>query len=388
MDGALVRLRGTLVGTLERLGVDQDFRLVFDASWLAAPRREVLGQVFEDRLPGPVATSGLPCWFAHLMPQGPSRRLLSRWAGIAGNDDFDLLVAIGSDLPGAVSLEPAVVDAVLRSRPARRAVQGRAGFLLAGAQYKLSARRDEGALVLPARGESGDVLAKFHDPRHRNLPRLEHATTTWARAAGINTHRCRLGQASEFAELPEGLPLGDGVVFLAERFDRSRAGPVHVEDFGQILDRPPGHPQQYHGAYEELARIVRWVCPEDAEELLRRVVFTVLSGNGDAHLKNWGVIYPDGRRAHLSPAYDLVSTVCRIRGEQLALTLGGGRDFASVRAEILVALGVQAGLDHGRARDVVAAADEQTRASWRHVREAFEPEDRERLEAHLANVRL
>nr|WP_244617037.1 MULTISPECIES: HipA domain-containing protein [unclassified Rhizobium] len=31
--------------------------------------------------------------------------------------------------------------------------------------------------------------------------------------------------------------------------------------------------------------------------------------NGDMHLKNWSLIYPDRRTPALSPAYDLLSTI-------------------------------------------------------------------------------
>lgn len=47
-------------------------------------------------------------------------------------------------------------------------------------------------------------------------------------------------------------------------------------------------------------------------EAVRRTVFNLLVGNGDAHLKNWSLIYPDRRRARLSPAYDLVCTAVHL----------------------------------------------------------------------------
>ena len=37
--------------------------------------------------------------------------------------------------------------------------------------------------------------------------------------------------------------------------------------------------------------------------------FSILIGNGDMHLKNWSLLYLDGRTPVLSPAYDFVSTV-------------------------------------------------------------------------------
>jgi len=47
----------------------------------------------------------------------------------------------------------------------------------------------------------------------------------------------------------------------------------------------------------------------DFDEVVRRIAFQVLIGNGDAHLKNWSFVYPDGTSARLSPPYDLVATI-------------------------------------------------------------------------------
>ena len=56
---------------------------------------------------------------------------------------------------------------------------------------------------------------------------------------------------------------------------------------------------KYSGAsYEGLAHLVGALCgDEDLLEFVRRVVFVILSGNTDAHLKNWSLIYPDTRTA-------------------------------------------------------------------------------------------
>lgn len=43
--------------------------------------------------------------------------------------------------------------------------------------------------------------------------------------------------------------------------------------------------------------------------MIDRIVLNILVGNGDAHVKNWTFIYPDGSRPQLSPAYDIVPTV-------------------------------------------------------------------------------
>ena len=56
----------------------------------------------------------------------------------------------------------------------------------------------------------------------------------------------------------------------------------------------------------------------------------ILIGNGDAHLKNWSVIYPDKVTPQLAPAYDLVSTIHYVQNDSLALNLGGEKRFESI----------------------------------------------------------
>ena len=67
-------------------------------------------------------------------------------------------------------------------------------------------------------------------------------------------------------------------------------------------------------------------------------MYAALVGNGDLHMKNWSLIYRDGRTAELSPAYDLLCTTPYIPGDDMALKLGAARrwrdltldDFATV----------------------------------------------------------
>src|SRR4029077_5068064 len=65
-------------------------------------------------------------------------------------------------------------------------------------------------------------------------------------------------------------------------------------------------------------------------EFIRRLVVNVVIGNGDAHLKNWSVIYRDKVTPQLSPAYDLVSTIHHVQNDSLALNLGGEKRFESI----------------------------------------------------------
>jgi serine/threonine-protein kinase HipA len=65
----------------------------------------------------------------------------------------------------------------------------------------------------------------------------------------------------------------------------------------------------------------------DIREFIRRMVFNVLIGNADMHIKNWSVYYPDRRTARLAPAYDFVSTIPYIADSGAALTVSRTKRF-------------------------------------------------------------
>ena len=74
-------------------------------------------------------------------------------------------------------------------------------------------------------------------------------------------------------------------------------------------------------------------------EFVHRLVFCALIGNGDAHLKNWSLIYPDDRNPQLAPAYDLVSTVAYADDDRMALRwLGEARRFTDLSEDLLARL--------------------------------------------------
>ena len=52
----------------------------------------------------------------------------------------------------------------------------------------------------------------------------------------------------------------------------------------------------------------------DTREFLARMVAFILMGNTDAHLKNWALVYPDGRVPQLAPVYDPVCVAAFFEG--------------------------------------------------------------------------
>src|SRR5690606_3587378 len=84
--------------------------------------------------------------------------------------------------------------------------------------------------------------------------------------------------------------------------------------------------------YETLANQIFTFCGQaDLRQFIRRLVFVVLSGNADAHLKNWSLHHPDGRTPRLSPAYDQVATLAYLdTSDVLALPFHGSQRFEDV----------------------------------------------------------
>jgi len=121
---------------------------------------------------------------------------------------------------------------------------------------------------------------------------------------------------------------------LAERFDRLPGGdPVHMEDFAQVLGL---FSDDKYGrrSYANIASVLWAETGQEATyEFVRRVVFSVLIGNADMHLKNWSLLCPDRRTPVLSPAYDFVATLPYLPGDTLALTFGGGRSLAGITTD-------------------------------------------------------
>ncbi len=390
----------TRVGLLERLD-EWEHRFSFDAAWLADPARPVLGQIFEERKPRGLASTGhVPGWFDHLLPPkgGPLRRAIARQIAIEPDDDFGLLQFLGEDLPGAVLLlpgEPSLAPAPGSDRtpePAAFAREGKLRFSLAGMQWKLSVREQDRKLTLPVRGETGAFIAKFPSPMYKSLPRIELSTMRWAKLSGIEVPPIRLANISEFVDLPQEIPTDEETVFLIERFDRSPAGDrVHIEDFGQVLDCPADD-RIYGSRYEHIAAFLSYLPPEELRAFCERLVFCVLSGNTDAHLKNWSLIYPDGRHPRLSPAYDLVSSMLYEpeRTYDLGLSLNGSRRFQDVSVESFRPL---AKITH-RAFDEVATwvrdMTDRVLTVWReHAADLpYLLDERARLEVHIARVPL
>jgi serine/threonine-protein kinase HipA len=131
----------------------------------------------------------------------------------------------------------------------------------------------------------------------------------------------------------------DGKRLAIERFDidHSTGVPLAFEDMVSVMGTV--NDRKYEGSYENLAKAISVNASEafiasSMRELFQAVVLSVVLGNGDGHLKNFGLLYTDPTTpdCRLSPLYDIVCTTVYLRNDRLALSLDKSRKWPSREA--------------------------------------------------------
>jgi serine/threonine-protein kinase HipA len=153
-------------------------------------------------------------------------------------------------------------------------------------------------------------------------------------ALAINEYVCMSIAKEAGLAVPEFWLSDDRELFVMRRFDADAAGArLGFEDFAALTGRQPE--QKYEGSYRMLAEAIRtFVAVDDVSagltQLFDTVALSCAVGNGDAHLKNFGVIYTHSAAsdARIAPVYDVVNTTMYIENDGLALKLGEGKSFA------------------------------------------------------------
>lgn len=340
------------------------------------------------RDPKPIR-GALPPFFANLLPEEKLREAMEKHhaASVRPGNDFDLLAALGTNLPGAVRALPS--DGIPVPAGPEAEEKKKARFSLAGVQMKLSVMKNtgkEGGFTLAVDDEQGQYIAKFPSLTHIGLSENEFAILALAEALGMEVPARELVEKTEFAGIPEEFnTMSTGKVLLVRRFDRGADGArVHMEDFAQVFGRYPS--EKYTGAaYHNIAAaLTSGVSFDSAIEFVRRLALTVITGNGDMHLKNWSLLYPgDGRTPTLSPVYDVLSTIPYKDG--LALSLAGEKSFKALTPERWRNFANRSRLPEGAVVTAVAETAAAVRDKWSVLpeRDVVPAQVLARIDAHI-----
>ena len=279
---------------------------------------------------------------SNLLPEGSLRELIAQSLKVHVDNEFHILSYLGKDLPGALVVEPmepeAVPESVLTINGKAKAVRFESivqenKFSLAGVQMKFSMKEKDGRYNLSKRGELGDWIIKTPSTKHKEVPVNEYTAMTLGSLAGVNIPQIKLVELSSLDNLPSiNLP-DEQLAFAIKRFDRDDDMRIHMEDFAQVLMKYPY--EKYNSAnYEQIGRILYEYSGDglaDVQQFSRRLLVNILLANGDAHIKNWSLLYSDQITPRLSPAYDIVTTSVYMDDERhYALNLGKTKDWYEV----------------------------------------------------------
>ena len=292
---------------------------------------------------------GLLPIFEMNLPEGALReRLRLAFAKATGTfDELDLLAVVGRSQVGRLrftgdqeQLHEEVpfqsVDEILERRRGgdlfRYLLEKFASFSgISGVQPKILVRDEKAFAEMEQTGhrlsqsyQGATHIVKFWErDEYPQLAANEYFCLMVARKCGLDVPPYRLAE--------------DGMALVIDRFDLRMDGTYRgFEDFCVLNARRTD--EKYRGSYETsvMKRFGQFAnsthVTEDMEKLFTLIALNCALRNGDAHLKNFGIVYDDVQgEARLAPVYDLVTTSVYLPKDSLALALNGTTKWPSAR---------------------------------------------------------
>jgi serine/threonine-protein kinase HipA len=387
LNALSVQLHGRQIGIITRLAGDRQL-FAFEQDYIDDQQRPTLSLSFKGSTGGLVTNfrpvgRRVPAFFSNLLPEGHLREYLAERANVNPEREFFLLAVLGADLPGALVVAPLDGQAQLpeaqhdQDEEQHEDDHGHGGeeplrFSLAGVQLKFSAVMEaSGGLTVPVDGMGGSWIVKLPSAPYKAVPENEFAMLELARRVGISVPENKLVDIPSIKGLPEQAHTVEGKALAVKRFDRVPNGaPIHMEDFAQVFGRYPNHKYKFH-SYANIAAVLWAESGEDAVwEFVRRLVFSVLIGNADMHLKNWSLLYPDRRTPVLSPGYDFVATLPYLPNDTLGLSFGGSRSLSKITPEQMRSFADTARIPASPLWQIAVETAERTTAAWKTLEQA------------------
>ena len=320
MRTLIVYLNDRRVGTLSE--GDDLWSFEYDPQWASAPDGFDLSPILKrSQLTHRDGGSERPVqwYFDNLLPEEKLREVVSKEAGIKGEDAFALLEYLGAESAGSLVLltpeasthEPAGLRALpdnelsrrIRNLPRVTLGSGAPKHMsVAGAQNKLAVVYRDGVLYEPVGNEPSTHILKPNvvNADYPSSVINEYLTMSLALRLRLNVPPVLRRYTPE-------------PVYVVARFDRyadavGRTHRSHIIDACQLLNKSRSFKYQA-ATLQTLVDIVPY-CRNRASARMRLyqwLVFNLLIANNDNHLKNLSFrVSAEG--IELSPAYDLLST--------------------------------------------------------------------------------
>jgi serine/threonine-protein kinase HipA len=304
------------------------------------------------------STDGLLPIFDMNLPEGVLRaRLSASFANSCGSlpsggfDDIDLLAVVGHAQIGRIRCSAADVelsDDVPFQSIDEIIKAGRGGELSEHLLQKFAVHSGISGVQpkVMVRGVA-DQSSSVSEPRSYAGRPATHIVKLWEAAElpelAANEYFCLCAAKKAGLVVPSFQLSENGHALVVERFDLKADGSYRgFEDFCVLNGLTSA--KKYDGGYETrlFKRASEFIEVEGRrtalERLFRLFVLNCALRNGDAHLKNFGIIYDDVvGPARLAPVYDLVTTDAYIPDDAMALTLNGSTLWPDKRALVVLA---------------------------------------------------
>ncbi len=321
------------------------------------------------------------CFFDGLLPEGFLRRTVAQRIRSDENDYIAILSILGRECLGAIQIQdenskdsPKAYEKLTPGQVKLLAAEGaskaaelitKTHLSLTGASGKVGLYRDSRFWYLPKGSAPSTHIVKQSHVRLNDIVVNEQLSLMTAGALGIDIPESRIINVGKGSD--------EEILFATTRYDRvvpdhpKMIGqlPVpyrlHQEDFAQALGIPASekYEQEDRGYLKKIFDLIRQNSTDpltDQKRMWDRIIFNLLIGNTDAHIKNTSFLYEEDLKGiRLAPAYDIISTAIydestrempffiggecildRIRNEQLeqaAEMAGIGRKMAMSRLE-------------------------------------------------------
>ena len=265
-----------------------------------------------------------PIFEMHL-PEGYLLSIIKKhFSKITKTDDFGLLQLMSPSIVGRVSYEShknmidslLTLDELLHSKDEKLFDELVERFALSsalsGVQPKIIARVQNKATL-----KLDQYIVKSWGEDYKELSLNEYYCMKVVQYAGVPT--------------PEFYLSDDEKLFIMKRFDILESG-EHLGFEDMCVLQAKQREDKYSGSYEQVAKTIQtFVSGKNKKTSLinfyKMIVINNLLKNGDAHLKNFGLIYSDIDNISLAPAYDVISTTAYIKNDVPALHLLGSKKW-------------------------------------------------------------
>lgn len=265
-----------------------------------------------------------PVFEMHL-PEGYLLAVIKKqFAKLTDTDDFGLLRLLAPNIRGRIEFNPddhageksLSLDSLLHSANPDLFEELVSRFALrsalSGVQPKVLATVENKATL-----HLEDYIVKAWGPDYPELALNEYCCMLACRNAGI--------------PVPEFYLSDDESLFIMKRFDLKDSGvALGFEDMCVLQAKQ--REDKYTGSYEQVAKSIKtFVSAKNKAaslvQFFKMIVLNNILQNGDAHLKNFGLVYENIDSIRLAPAYDVVCTTAYIRQDISALTLMGSKKW-------------------------------------------------------------